>query len=546
MSRTLPVRAAFGETEGRHSSPRSAYVGTFTSDDSGICFVPDLKEGFYVVTEIKALSTHKGDYLPRNIKVETGALNKVVFTNYEYPILVIKKISSDTLKPLGNVRFRLMDKYQREIGIYTTHAETGQIVLTGMDEGKYYLQEIEAKEGFQLDSSVREIFLSWGKTSVIEVKNTPLASLRIRKISKDDKSALANVTFLLYDMKNNVLGEYTTDNLGVIELPRTFPAGKYKLKEIKTDDKHVLDDQVRTIELRASETTEIVIENERKTGRIQIAKVASDYNEITKDKEGAGLKGAVFEIYNSKMELVDTIETEGSGGLATSKPLPLGVYGIKETKSPRYYFTDGEMFYAEVKVHGDLIKFKVKNKPVELEVTAEKRGVTETMAGDSIVYTISNVENKSNVPLEEFYIRDQLPTEAVRLEKVWTGIWNERAKMEFQIKTNLKTNYRTVRKNLLSTNNNEIDCSRSALGLAANEYVTEFRIVFQDEVQPGFHCTTDMKVAVKVLDTVNNGQKFTNKLDAGGRYEKEFIYTTDGWTVVPYNRPKGDLPRTGW
>ena len=26
MSRTLPVRAAFGESEGRHSSPRSAFI----------------------------------------------------------------------------------------------------------------------------------------------------------------------------------------------------------------------------------------------------------------------------------------------------------------------------------------------------------------------------------------------------------------------------------------------------------------------------------------------------------------------------------------
>lgn len=41
-------------------------------------------------------------------------------------------------------------------------------------------------------------------------------------------------------------------------------------------------------------------------------------------------------------------------------PYPLGVYGIKETASPEYYFTDDKMFYAEIKAHNDLIKFKVK------------------------------------------------------------------------------------------------------------------------------------------------------------------------------------------
>ena len=102
-------------------------VGTFTSVDSGVCFIEGLKEGYYVVTEIKGLSTHKGDSLPRNVYVETGKLNKEVFTNYEYPILVVRKIDSATGLPLGGVRFKLMDKYQREIGIYTTHESTGQI-----------------------------------------------------------------------------------------------------------------------------------------------------------------------------------------------------------------------------------------------------------------------------------------------------------------------------------------------------------------------------------------------------------------------------------
>ena len=112
-------------------------IGTFTSDEAGICYIPDLKEGFYVVTEVKGLSTHKGDSLPRNIHIETGKLNKVVYTNYEYPVLVVRKIDSETLQPLGGVRFKLMDKYQREIGIYTTHEATGQIILTGMDEGEF-------------------------------------------------------------------------------------------------------------------------------------------------------------------------------------------------------------------------------------------------------------------------------------------------------------------------------------------------------------------------------------------------------------------------
>lgn len=522
-------------------------IGTFTSDESGVCYIPDLKEGFYVVTEIKGLSTHKGDPLPRNVRVETGKLNKVVYTNYEYPILVVRKIDSETKQPLGGVRFRLMDKYQREIGIYTTHEATGQIILTGMDEGEFYLQEVESAEGYKLDSTVRKISLQWGKTTTVEVKNTPLASLRLKKVSSENKKPIPGVEFILYDMKNNVVANnLVTDQNGIIELPSTLPAGKYKLRELRTDPNFILDEQVKTIELKAGETTEIVIENEPKRGQIQITKVSDGFNSITKDKEGAPLGGAVFEIYNNRMELVDTIETDSANGIAVSKPLPLGVYGIKEVASPEYYFTNGEMFYAEIKIHKDMVKFRVKNTPVELITTVEKRGVEETKAGETFYYDLSNIQNASNVPLEEFYIRDKLPTEAVRLEKIWTGEWSERVKLDVQIRTSQKSGWRTIEKNLLSTVNNEIDCSRSALGLGSKEYVTEFRIVFRGEVQPGFHETTGPKLEVRVLDDVKNGQKFTNKVDVGGRYEGEWVYDTDGWTTITYNKPKGDLPKTGW
>ena len=47
-------------------------------------------------------------------------------------------------------------------------------------------------------------------------------------------------------------------------------------------------------------------------------------------------------------------------------------------------------------------------------------------------------------------------------------------------------------------------------------------------MQPGFHETTGSKLEVRVLDDVENKQKFTNKVDVGGRYEGEWVYDTVG------------------
>ena len=523
---------------------RRCRLGTFTTGENGLFYVPDLAPGDYILTELTSPPGYILDPTPLNIYIEGGKLNTVEVFNIPYSSLRLLKIDSETREPLASAIFKLYDEKRLEIGTYTT-STLGEIHLTNLPSGVYYLQEQKAPAGYVLDTTVRQVELIGGRTTTVEWKNTALGSLRILKIDKETKKPLYGATFLLYDGKNNLLGEFSTDQNGLITFGKNLSAGTYKLKEIKAPDDYVLDETVRTVTVKENETTEIVVENQPKLGRIQIQKVSSGYNEVTKDKENASLKNAVFKIYDNKMNLVDTIETEGRNGIATSKLLPLGVYGIKETSSPDYYFTDGEMFYAEIKVHDDLVKFVVKNKPVKLEVSVEKRGINEAMAGQSFIYNLSNIQNGSNVPLEEFYIHDVLPTEAVRLETVWTGVWSEREKFNFQIRTNHKTGWRTVKKNLLSTTNNEIDCSPSALGLASGEYVTEFRIVF-DEVQPEFHCTTGPAVQVKVLENVQNGRKFVNKVDAGGRYIKEWVYDSDGWTSTTFQTDRGDLPRTGW
>ena len=202
------------------------------------------------------------------------------------------------------------------------------------------------------------------------------------------------------------------------------------------------------------------------------------------------------------------------------------------------------MFYCEIKVHNDLIQFEVLNQPEEIETSVEKRGPVEVMGGTSIIYDISNIQNLSNTDLEDFYIRDVLPIDAVRLEKIFTGTYSERAKMSVYIKTNLKSSYRRIESGLLSTVNNEIDCSQKALKLAANEYVTEFKIEF-DSVPAEFKSVEDVKVQVYVLEGLANNYQFTNKVDVGGRVGKEWTYSKDGWTVTVFSKPKGDLPKTG-
>lgn len=49
--------------------------------------------------------------------------------------------------------------------------------------------------------------------------------------------------------------------------------------------------------------------------------------------------------------------------------------------------------------------------------SVEKRGVAETMSNEVIRYTFSDLANKSNCSLDDFYWRDNLPEE-VRIQSL--------------------------------------------------------------------------------------------------------------------------------
>ena len=75
------------------------------------------------------------------------------------------------------------------------------------------------------------------------------------------------------------------------------------------------------------------------------------------------------------------------------------------------------MFYATLKVADDLVRFEVLNESADVNVTVEKRGNVEVLAGDTMRYDFSQICNDSNVSLDEFYWHDKLPAE-VRLGKI--------------------------------------------------------------------------------------------------------------------------------
>ena len=331
--------------------------------------------------------------------------------------------------------------------------------------------------------------------------------------------------------------------LYVIDFPNDIPAGRYTIRETRAAANYYLDEIPKTVEFVAGRVTEITWTNTPKMGQIQITKKSADANEINGFPAGKLLAGAVFEAYDYKTgKMVDRF-TSGSDGRAISSPLPLGRYIVKEVQAPKYYLLSDKELDITIEFATQIIKKDFTNYSVRTGVSIKKTGNVEAMPGDLIRYDIKEVRNTSNVSLTDFYWRDTLPTDAVRLNKIVTGTYNQSLKYKIMATTN-KGNTITVADNLSTTKNNVINCSSASLGLKNDEFITTFTLMF-GTVKAGFAQVETPQIYVDVLKTLPNEYKFSNKVDVGGKYNGEWVVGNSTWLTTIYAK-KEPLPKTGY
>jgi uncharacterized repeat protein (TIGR01451 family) len=299
----------------------------------------------------------------------------------------------------------------------------------------------------------------------------------------------------------------------------------------------------RTAEFVAGQVTEIRWENVPEQGQVQLTKLSGDENEINGLPTGSPLAGATFEIYEYKSgNLVDRF-VSGSDGRAVSKPLPLGRYTIKEVAAPQYYKISDKTLDVTLEFATQIIKIEVLNFSANTGVYIKKTGPAECMPGDVIRYDIREVKNTGTTPLTDFYWRDSLPVDAVRVTKLVTGTYNQSVKYKIIATTN-KGETKVVADNLSTTRNNVIDFSNASLGLYNDECVTSFTLIF-GTVKAGFSQVETPQVYVKALTALPNGYQFANKVDCGGKYGREWVLA-NGTTLCTVYRKAEKLPRTGY
>ena len=500
--------------------------------------------GTLIITETKPLPGYVMDEGTKTQTVRVNASDTQTITVYNTRVggLTIIKKDEETGERIKGVQFEVRKLNGEIVGTYTTD-ENGVINLPEAEKGWYQVVELKAAKGYQLDDTPHQIEVKDGGTATLEITNRQTGSALIHKVDSLTGEGIYGVTFLLSDAKGTPIGTYQSDNEGYVYIDQGLADGKYTVREIECADGYILDTQPKTIYVQYGGCTTITWPNTAVRGQIQIIKKSADYNSTNGLPAGTLLEGATFEIYNERNgNKVDTIVT-GANGLASSKQLPLGRYTIRETKAPANYGASSETYTAVLEYSGQIVKLEITNKSLSTGVSIEKTGPKEATSGQPVRYVFSRIGNTSNVMLQSFYWRDTLPA-AVRLDKVVTGTYNFPGTYKIVYRVNNTGDYRTLADSLSTSRNYTLAASPTALGLGANERVTEIMFVF-GQVPGGFSQVEAPMLYCKAVSGLTPGSSFVNVADVGGTYDGVWVQAVTRWVTTVYGKPT-PLPKTGY
>lgn len=522
-------------------------VANTTTNENGVATFSSLYRGKYILKETATNEKYILNTKEFEVDVEYNKTTTVDIENeHKKGNVKVYKIDKDNNRVvLGNVEFQLYShEFEKVIGTYYTDVD-GELLIKDLRIGDYSLIETKTNKWYNLADDT-DVKIEWNLTKELQIENElKKGAIKIIKVDKDDNEVrLENVKFNVMDKDGNVLEQLTTDKNGEAQTSRYAirDISELKIQETQTLDNYVLDNEVHTIVLEENQIKNVQFENEKIKGQIQITKVSKDDNKLTGEKKGTAIVGAEFEIYDIDNNLVDTVTTDDKG-IALSKELLKGKYSIKETKAPKYYLVNQNTFNAEIINHKEIVNVDIEDESVDIKVEVEKTGFKETQSKDIIYYDFKNIKNNSNVYLDTFNWQDTLPTNALRLEKIFTGTWNQKLEYSVWYKTNLN-DYRVIREDLDTEKNYEIDLTN--IELQEGEYITDYEFRF-GKVDIGFREVEKPRIYCKMLDDLKNGFTFTNTTKVYGTYLDKYVEDNDKWVTIIYNKDLQltKLPRTG-
>ena len=229
--------------------------GLYRTDKNGQIILSGIT-GTVIVTEVETIKGYRIDDASRSQTIEVRANDTQQLWFYNAPIsrILLHKVDKATGKGISGAVFLLYDSNHNPIGEYVTDQDGYIYADEGLADGRYYLREIKAAQGYVLDPELKTIYVRAGATTEIEWSNSAeCGQIQIIKKSANDNpinglpagTLLEGAVFEIYDKAGNVVDTIKSDRNGRA-VSKTLPLSRYTVREIKAPANYSIKPTVMT------------------------------------------------------------------------------------------------------------------------------------------------------------------------------------------------------------------------------------------------------------------------------------------------------------
>ena len=345
-------------------------LGTYFSDASGKIILPEIKDGWYKVTELEPASGYTiKEPATQECFISGGESKVLTFENAPLSAIIIRKVDSESGQPLEGAWFRV--RYLggtsgtggTVVGEIKT-SQNGTAILTGLAAGTYVCEEISAPDGYVITDATETVYLSGKDQDVITVTfgNDKMGSLLIVKKDAVTGAPISDVEFFITDSDGSVIGnangKYVTDSAGTIRIDGLTPGMTVIAKEVRAKDGYILDDTPQSIKIKRNSVMTLEFRNQPKGG-VLVKKVDSVTNEPISDVKFLVTDSAGSLIGNANGKFV----TDSAGTFTIMDVAPGTTLIIKESRTRDGYLLDDTPQTVKVKSN-DIVTVEFRNQPL--------------------------------------------------------------------------------------------------------------------------------------------------------------------------------------
>ena len=214
-------------------------VDTVTTDKNGRAFL-SLEDGHYYAVEIESAEGFELDNTPHYFEVKDGKTTTLTVENRSLSGILIHKIDSTTGEGIYGATFLLYDSNKNPIGQYESDQD-GWVYITGLTEsGRYYIRELE-NEGYNVDTQMKTVYVSAGKTVEIEWENEPITGqIQIYKYAAEYNeitgtapgTPLKGAVYEIINARSGKVVDYITTDARGVAASKPLPLTRYQIREV--------------------------------------------------------------------------------------------------------------------------------------------------------------------------------------------------------------------------------------------------------------------------------------------------------------------------